>query len=206
MRLLRRGAEADIYGTRWMGLPAVLKARRPKRYRDPGLDARLRRRRTSMEARMMARAKSLGVPAPLIYHVDPDRSSITMQRLPGRPVHGLGGRRITAAAPSMGRLVGMLHRGGIVHGDPATSNFLMSGDGLALVDFGLSRPAERREDRAVDLRLIREALGSAHAGVADRAWAGFSAGYARAVGARERRLVEGIVRQIEARGRYAQVV
>jgi Mn2+-dependent serine/threonine protein kinase len=33
---MARGAEADLYEVDWFGMRAVVKHRKPKRYRDPG--------------------------------------------------------------------------------------------------------------------------------------------------------------------------
>ena len=53
MDLLAKGAEAEIYVVDWFGMRAVLKWRKPKRYRDPALDHQIRRRRTINEVRNM---------------------------------------------------------------------------------------------------------------------------------------------------------
>ena len=206
MELVGRGAEACIYRTRWLGSDAILKVRRPRGYADPALDSRLRRRRTAREAQMLCHAKAAGVPAPLVYFADPARSSITMQRIPGRLVRDLPGPEVARLSRAMGRLAGMMHRGGMVHGDLTTSNFVLSGGALFAIDFGLSHASARPEDHAVDLRLIREILNSAHAAVMARAWRGFSAGYRQAVGAAACSRIMGIVSEIEGRGRYATVV
>ncbi len=43
MKLLKKGAEADIYLTHWNGLPAILKIRKQKDYRTQFSDARIRK-------------------------------------------------------------------------------------------------------------------------------------------------------------------
>lgn len=207
VRLLKKGAEGDVYETVWGGRRAVLKVRRPKPYRNPVLDESIRKKRTVREAEMLVLAKSAGVTAPLVYFVDPPAASITMQYVAGRPAHGFAGKRLAALCRSMGRAAGRLHRAGIMHGDLTTSNFIaLRGGGVAVVDFGLSARTERDEDRAVDLRLFKEILGSAHVGDMGPAWRAFLAGYGPAVGAARRERIEGIVADIEARGRYATVV
>lgn len=210
MRLLKKGAEGDVYETAWDGRRAVLKVRRRKPYRNRLLDESIRKKRTLREAEMLVLAKAAGVPAPLVYFVDPPAASITMQYVPGRPAHGFSGRRLAALCRSMGRAAGRLHRAGIMHGDLTTSNFIALGGGrsgeVAVVDFGLSSRTTRDEDHAVDLRLFKEILGSAHVDDMAPAWRAFLAGYGPAVGAARRRRIEGVVADIEARGRYATVV
>lgn len=207
VRLLKKGAEGDVYETRWGGRRAVLKVRRPKPYRNPVLDESIRKKRTVREAEMLVLAKAAGVTAPLVYFVDRPAASITMQYVAGRPAHGFSGARLAGLCRQMGRAAGRLHRAGIMHGDLTTSNFIaLGGGGVAVVDFGLSARTARGEDHAVDLRLFKEILGSAHVGDMDPAWRAFLAGYGPAVGAARRERIEGIVADIEARGRYATVV
>ena len=53
----------------------------------------------------------------------------------------------------------------LVHGDLTTSNFIINDDKLVLIDFGLAYHSDRMEDKAVDIRLIKEIISSAHASV-----------------------------------------
>ena len=206
VKLVKRGAEADIYRTDWHGSRAILKIRKPKGYRNPELDSRIRRQRTAKESQMISQVKRFGVPSPLVYMVDPNRSSILMQEIPGRPVHDLPDPEIAGLSGELGRLVGTMHRNGVMHGDLTTSNFVLSGDAIYVIDFGLSQNTTKPEDHAVDLRLIKEILGSAHADILDPAWRGFLAGYRRTMGGARHARITGIVADIEARGRYATVV
>lgn len=206
MKLVRRGAEADIYRTEWNGSRAILKVRRPRRYRNAELDSRIRRHRTHRESQAISQAKALGVPAPLVYAVDRAASSILMQEIPGRPVHDLPDRRVAELCGQMGRIAGALHAGGMMHGDLTTSNFVLHAGRLYAIDFGLSQATVRPEDHAVDLRLIKEILNSAHARVMGRAWRNLLAGYGGVVGAARRARILRLVSDIEGRGRYAAVV
>ena len=208
MKLLKRGAEGDVYETVWDSRRAVLKVRRPKPYRDRRLDEAMRRKRTIREAEMLVLAKAAGVTAPLVYFVDVPAASITMQYVQGRPAHSFAGRRLVGLCRSMGGAAGRLHRAGIMHGDLTTSNFIALGGGgaVAAVDFGLASRTPRDEDHAVDLRLFKEILGSAHVDEMGPAWRAFLAGYGAAVGPARRERIVGIVADIEARGRYATVV
>ncbi|NNC24676.1 Kae1-associated serine/threonine protein kinase, partial [Salinisphaera sp. USBA-960] len=60
-----RGAEAIVEGEG----ATVTKTRRPKGYRHDALDARLRRERTTQEARLLSEARRVGVPTPVVYDV-----------------------------------------------------------------------------------------------------------------------------------------
>ena len=178
----KEGAEADIYQTVWRGAEAILKIRTSRKYRNPVLDLRIRRQRTVRESQMISHVKSLGVPSPLVYFVNHRQTSIVMQMIRGTPVHDLPESRIVDVSGGMGRLVGTLHRNGVMHGDLTTSNFILLGDALFIIDFGLSQSTIKPEDHAVDLRLIKEILNSAHAQIMEQAWKNFLAGYKSAVG------------------------
>lgn len=206
MRLLKRGAEADILLSSWHGHQAVCKTRKPKGYRHPDLDSRIRRHRTMRESEMLCIVKSLGIRAPLVYFVDVPHCEIIMQHVDGTPIHGLAEDEIVRLSRQMGHIVGRLHRGGIMHGDLTTSNFLLSGDSIYVIDFGLASRTSKPEDHAVDLRLIKEILNSAHAPVMEESWRLFLAGYLRMVGKSRHSRILNLVASIEARGRYATVV
>jgi len=204
--MYRRGAEADLHEARWDGRPALLKSRPPKKYRHPELDARLRRQRTVREAQALARARSLGVRTPLVYAVDPKRCQILMQRLPGATLAGSRGQELARGCRQAGAMAARLHSGGVAHGDMTTSNLLVSRGLLFVVDFGLASFTHRPEDHAVDMRLFKEVLGSAHAEDMERAWRAFVSGYRSRAGAGKTAEALRTVSDIEARGRYADVV
>jgi len=206
MKLIKRGAEGDVFSLDWNGRPSVLKTRKAKAYRHPELDRKIRRYRTIHESEIISHVKSFGVPAPLIYFVDTGKHEIVMQRIPGTPVHDLPPGKVISCSEPIGRIAGLLHKNGVMHGDLTTSNFILSKDGVRVVDFGLAVRTEKPEDHAVDLRLIKEILNSAHAGIMDEAWRGFLRGYRSAVGAAYSGKILRLVSVIESRGRYAAVV
>ena len=49
MKLLRKGAEGDLFFTTWNDQEAILKSRKKKDYRNSSLDYRLRKQRTIRE-------------------------------------------------------------------------------------------------------------------------------------------------------------
>lgn len=205
MRLIKKGAEGDLYETVWNGRRSVLKIRKRKDYRNAELDARIRSQRTVREAQIIRQAKSLGVATPLIFFVDTVRCSIMMQYVPGRPAHDISGARFVGLSRTFGSMVGTLHSNGIMHGDLTTSNFIVSRGRVFVIDFGLSVRTSKPEDHAVDLRLFKEILNSAHVDEMEQAWRGFLSGYRSVVGRRYGRILD-LVSVIESRGRYAAVV
>jgi TP53 regulating kinase-like protein len=206
MKLLKKGAEADIYLTRWDGLPAILKIRKAKNYRNSILDAKIRKQRTIRESQTISEVKSFGIPSPLVYFVNFKKSSILMQEIPGMPIHDLPDSKIIELSREMGRLVGTMHKNGVMHGDLTTSNFILSKNKVYVIDFGLSQKSFKPEDHAVDLRLIKEILNSAHAKIMESAWKNFLLGYKLVVGPAKYIEITQLVSVIESRGRYATVI
>ena len=206
MKLIKKGAEADIYVTKWDNSKAILKIRKTKNYRNPILDANLRKQRTIKESQILSKVKSYGIPAPLVYFVNVKKTSIIMQQIPGKPIHDLPDSKIISLSKRMGNLVGLMHKNGIMHGDLTTSNFILFKNKVYVIDFGLSQKTIKPEDQAVDLRLIKEILNSAHATIVYCAWKNFLAGYKSVVGTSKYLKIINLVSEIESRGRYATVV
>ena len=65
---------------------------------------------------------------------------------------------------------------------------------------------EKPDDHAVDLRLFKEILNSAHANVMEKSWKNFVSGYESSVGKKQCSKILELVAVIESRGRYATVV
>ena len=206
MKLVKKGAEADLYQLRWQDSNAILKIRKVKKYRNDSLDLKIRRQRTIKESQMLSLVKSFGIAAPLVYFVNLDKTSIVMQEIPGKPVHDLSESKIIKLSWDIGRLVGIMHKNGVMHGDLTTSNFILFQSTVYVIDFGLSQVSIKPEDHAVDLRLIKEILNSAHAKIMQSSWKNFLDGYKCIVGNAYHAKIIKLVSDIESRGRYAQVV
>ena len=201
--ILKRGAEAEIRTAEFLGRSAVAKVRLPKAYRLPALDDDLRKTRIRTEARLMAEARAAGVAVPVLYDIDLQGHTITMEFVEGPTLKDAleaGGPQAAVLAREMGHVAGRLHHAGIIHGDLTTSNMVVRDGGIVMLDFSLGGKARDPESRGVDLHLLREALTSAHA----RARAYYRevlAGYREVLGA-EADAVLAKVKEIESRGRY----
>ena len=206
MKLLKKGSEADLYQTKWQNSKAILKIRKIKNYRNSLLDLKIRKQRTIKECQMISFVKSFGIPTPLIYFVNLKTTSIMMQEISGTPVHDLPESKIVELSKDIGKLVGKLHKNGVMHGDLTTSNFILSKNTVFVIDFGLSQNTIKSEDHAVDLRLIKEILNSAHAKIMLSSWKNFLHGYKSIVGNAYYAKITKLVSDIESRGRYAEVV
>ena len=168
--LLHEGAEATVTAGSWLGVPAVLKVRRPRGYRHPDLDRRLTRQRLAAEARVLSRLQAIGFPSPEIMHLDQKDALILMSRVDGVPLHDLlkDGSAGRGVLEGLGALIRRLHESGISHGDLTTHNVMASGEGdLSLIDFGLSRQSPELEHLGLDLQVLNECLGASHSSIED---------------------------------------
>jgi len=206
MKLIKKGAEGDLYLTTWNKQKSILKIRKKKAYRNPSLDEKIRRQRTIREAQIILEAKSFGIDTPLIYLVDIKNYSIVMQYIEGALVRDLPDSKLVRCCNKIGYIVGTLHKNGIMHGDLTTSNFILSKNRLVTIDFGLANKTSKPEDHAIDLRLLKEILSSAHVHIMKKTWASFLSGYKTIVGPTKLSQVTNLVSVIESRGRYATVV
>ena len=204
--IIARGAESELRLGVFSGIKAVFKIRRRKIYMDPSLDEDLRRARTLKEAKIIGAARESGARVPLLLAVFPSLFTIVMEYIEGPKLRDVvstldsGECRLLEEA---GRILGILHEAGIVHGDPTTSNYIVSGRGVYMIDFGLSEFSTDIEDQAVDLHLFRRAVTSTHAPIADRAFECFVAGYRSVRGGRAERVLER-ADEIRLRGRYVE--
>ena len=129
-----------------------------------------------------------------------------MQYIEVKTVREIDDNNIVKVCGEIGKIVGTMHKNGIMHGDLTTSNFIINKKKLFLIDFGLASRTEKPDDHAVDLRLFKEILNSAHAKVMEKSWKNFQNGYSRAVGLKYSKKILNLVAVIESRGRYATVV
>lgn len=200
--ILKRGAEAVIRRSDWHGRDAVFKERVAKGYRNPELDAELRRARTKKEALLMAEARKLGVRIPKIYDIDMPAATLVMEYVPGELAKDVlqDSEARNGKARLIGETAGKLHSGDLVHGDLTTSNMIFADGGLAVIDFGLGEKTREAERKGVDLHLLKEAVDSAHSefpALFDHIKSGYLAAYPDG-GDTVLRVLE----DIESRGRY----
>ncbi|MGZ8890279.1 MAG: KEOPS complex kinase/ATPase Bud32 [Nitrososphaeraceae archaeon] len=200
-KIIKRGAEADVFLIPWYENMAISKLRNPKKYRNKILDNLIRGRRTIREANMLKDVKTIGIKTPFIYFLDPKRAEIIMEYIDGENVKDILSKEI---GYEMGKYVSVLHNKNIIHGDLTTSNFIKRKHDLYLIDFGLSFYSERIEDMATDIRIIKEILGSAHIHVFEETYHSFLEGYSACTNYNFSRILK-VVKDIEARGRYARV-
>jgi len=188
-----RGAEAVLSRISFLGQPAVEKLRVEKKYRNPALDAAIRGSRTKKEARLLSRAKEAGVLCPVVYQVGD--FFIRMKFLGGSMLyHELRTRKIAALEiADAAEILVKLHALDIVHGDYTPANLMRTGNGMAVIDFGLGSISNDCEDKATDIVMMKKALGAIGQKFVDA--------YAKAGG---KNGVVKMVSEIEKRARYME--
>ena len=230
-KLIKRGAEAELWKTNWLGLDALKKVRVPKKYRAVGLDNEIRVQRTRQEARALHAVKQWGIRVPFVLEVQPKQALLVMEWVEGPTLkEALQNRKVQRAqklkwCTELGKMAGILHSHGLVHGDLTTSNVLVeekakgknskaqrplarkskalkenASTGLALIDFGLTYYSNKLEDLAVDVIGLKKTYAATHFDF-PQGWKTVLQGYARAFkGARK---VFARMEKVEGRVRYA---
>lgn len=207
MKLLRKGAEANIYLANFMGRKVIVKKRIRKTYRIREIDKKLREYRTIHEAQLLHQAKKVGVPTPIIYFVDREKFELVMEYIEGLRLkdyletksHG----KALELCFRLGELIGKLHKNGIIHGDLTTSNIILTFDWkMFIVDFGLGFYSTTIETQGVDLYLLKQVFESFHYRIAKKCFSAVLEGYKKTVGEERFVEVEKKMGEISVRGRY----
>ncbi|AEH25515.1 Kae1-associated kinase Bud32 [Pyrococcus yayanosii] len=214
MRLIKQGAEAKIYVADFAELyfpfpgKVIVKHRIPKRYRIPEIDIKLRKERTVREAKILHKAKALGVNVPYVYEVDTKNMILVMEFIEGERLKELLERipmeERLELCREIGRQVGKLHEGGIVHGDLTTSNMILREGRVYLIDFGLADFDDTLEAQGVDLHLLKRAMESTHYTWFEKGFEAVLEGYAEVRGEEKAGEVKRKIKEIELRGRYRE--
>jgi TP53 regulating kinase-like protein len=207
MVLIKKGAEASLYLEEWHSRKVIMKRRLPKKYRIPELDLMIRSQRTIHEPHIIHNAKEAGVPTPTIFLVDLADANIVMEFVEGKQVKevldNMSKEERLSLCSLIGKLIGRLHKNGIIHGDLTTSNMILTPYGkVVFVDFGLSERSVELEPKGVDLHLMKRTLHSTHYKHAKESYKAVMEGYAESVGTEEAKKVTAKIREIEKRGRY----
>ncbi|MFH0949357.1 MAG: KEOPS complex kinase/ATPase Bud32, partial [Candidatus Aenigmatarchaeota archaeon] len=147
----------------------IIKERVAKHYRLKEIDERLRSSRTRAESRLLREARRAGVYVPQI--TDESKFSIKMELIDGMKVRDcINKKNFAEICEKIGESVALLHGFGIIHGDLTTSNMILKKNKLYLIDFGLGFHSQRIEDKAVDIKLLKDVLRSTHFDIYEDAW------------------------------------
>ncbi len=189
---IAKGAESNIVRGEYLGESAVLKDRIVKNYRIPEIDSKIRRARCKEEAKLLSDAKRAGVRTPVLYDVNLKDKSILMENIEGPMLKDVIDDDL---AFRLGGEISKLHSADIIHGDITTSNIMLQDENLVFIDFGLGRYSQLKEDKAVDLLVLKKSLQSIDYNLAVRYFDLVLEGYGD----------KGILKtisDIESRGRY----
>ncbi|BDC19180.1 Kae1-associated kinase Bud32 [Acidianus sp. HS-5] len=182
LKLIKRGAESQIYETYFLGIHAIVKNRISKAYRDPKLDREINSERTIMEAKLMYTALKSGINVPAILYIDKENFSIIMEFIEGNTVKEVLWKNLYDTR-KIGEMIGeialKLHKAQIAHGDLTTNNLILKGEDLFLIDFGLSKRTNDIEDFATDVHVFLRSLESAHPDKKDEVFEGFKYTYSK---------------------------
>ncbi len=196
-KLLRTGAEARIYSENGI----LSKERAKKEYRIDAIDDCLRKRRTKAEAKLLEKARALGVLVPKVIGVE--KYSIDMELVCGvRLKDKLDVGNAPGFAKKLGCMIAVLHKNDIIHGDITTSNVIVKEKELYLIDFGLGFFSRGVEDKAVDIHLLEEALLSTHSTLKDKFFTAFCESYKKEYSDSTAVFVR--LEEIRQRGRYVE--
>tara|TARA_B100000927_G_scaffold169358_1_gene136533 strand:+ start:1403 stop:2065 length:663 start_codon:yes stop_codon:yes gene_type:complete len=177
--IIHEGAEARVTSGLWLGIPAVLKARRKRGYRHPELDSRLTKSRITVEAKVLSRLQSNNFPSPRLLQLDLEAGWMVLSRLEGAPIYDtLVDKTANEQDLEMvGSIIRNLHELGFSHGDLTTHNIMIDKDRkISLLDFGLSRISAELEHFGQDLQVLNECLSASHSdyeGAIERVLSGY---------------------------------
>jgi Kae1-associated kinase Bud32 len=201
----RVGAEAKLDSDIWMGREVVSKQRVVKGYRHRTLDKSLQTFRIKNEVRLMLEARKAGIAVPIIYSIDLGENRIVMEEIKGVRVkdalEDLPMDKAEEVCRKIGEIAARMHMSDIVHGDLTTSNMLLEGDRIVVIDFSLGSRTSELEDKGVDMHLLEEAFHSAHykrSGLYDSVKDSYVRAYPGGAAVLNK------VKEIEKRGRYTR--
>jgi Kae1-associated kinase Bud32 len=197
MQELSRGAEAILY----INGDKVIKKRVSKGYRIKELDLEIRKLRTRSEGKILER---VNIDKPKVYSVNEREMEIEMDFVSGRVLrdvlNDLSEKERGKVCELIGENVGKMHEQDIIHGDLTTSNFIYDGIKVYIIDFGLSFFSKKEEDKAVDLKLLKQALDAKHYSCSEECFDDIIKSYKK--GNKSHEIVLKRLRKVEGRGRY----
>lgn len=159
MKLIQQGAEAKLFRNG----NTLIKERIKKSYRIEEIDRKIRKFRTKREAKLL---QSVKINVPKVLDVDEINMKITMEFLEGDLLKDILDsiplKQSLEICKKIGIEISNLHSQDIIHGDLTTSNMILKDNKIYFIDFGLGLFSDKIEDKAVDLRLFKQALESKH--------------------------------------------
>ncbi|MBI2498956.1 Kae1-associated serine/threonine protein kinase [Candidatus Woesearchaeota archaeon] len=223
MELVQIGAEAVLTKED----NKLIKYRVSKGYRLKEIDEKLRKFRTRRESKILEKLSFV----PKVFSSDDKDMKIIMEFINGNLVKNvldeLTEKERREICEKIGEQIGEMHDLGIIHGDLTTSNMIIRQPSLeqpfkkafakkvggetdikekeiVFIDFGLGFFSKKIEDKATDLRLLRQALESKHYTVFEKSYKAVLNGYKKSENSKE--VLKWLEEKVEKRGRYKRKV
>ncbi|MBI5002807.1 Kae1-associated serine/threonine protein kinase [Candidatus Woesearchaeota archaeon] len=125
---------------------------------------------------MLDKLKELGFTPKVLF--SDEEEIIEIEYLHGKKLaDSLEQTDCVAIGKEIGKKIRQIHDAGIIHGDLTTSNMILVSNIVYFIDFGLSFFSQKREDKAVDLHVLEEALESKHHTVSRKVFAAVKEAY-----------------------------
>src|SRR3989338_2254257 len=195
MKILKQGAEGIIY----LENGNLVKERIRKSYRLEEIDSKIRKFRTKREAKILEKTEN----SPKVLKIDENNSRIIMEYIKGDllkdRLDDYNKEKMLKVCKEIGEEVAGLHDKNIIHGDLTTSNMILKDDKVYFIDFGLGFFSAKEEDKAVDIRLFKQALESKQYKHFDICFNAFLQGYKKSENSKQ---VLARLDKVELRGRY----
>ncbi|MGB9703354.1 MAG: KEOPS complex kinase/ATPase Bud32 [Candidatus Micrarchaeia archaeon] len=190
VRQIGFGAEAVVYSFNAFGRKLVIKYRKRKDYREKTLDDNLRKKRTNLEASILKKLEGI-VDVPKVFIQT--QHSIIMSFEKGKSLLEIKGKERRVYLKKAGEALAKIHKLGIVHGDFTPANILVEKRKVKVIDFGLAQFSNSIEEKAMDLLLMKRAIGK-------KEFNYFLKGYNTS----EKEEIIKKMREIESRARYVE--
>ncbi|WP_338600897.1 Kae1-associated kinase Bud32 [Sulfolobus tengchongensis] len=209
LKLIKRGAESNIYEGYFLGIHAIFKQRIKKSYRHSELDRKINYERTILEAKIIYTALKNGINVPAVLFIDPDNYLLVLEYIEGNIVKDVlststNSSLIKDIGRRIGELTGKLHNIGVAHGDLTTNNLILnSSNDIFIIDFGLSKRTHDKEDLATDVHVFLRSLESVHSDFKEIIYDSFIEGYREIMKDKTDEILE-LVKDIRMRGRYVE--
>ena len=195
MEIIQRGAEAILIKEK----NRLIKRRIEKGYRIREIDEKIRKFRTRREAKLLKQVEF----APNVIDSDDKKMEIAMDFIEGELVRdildNLNEKDRKKLCLEIGEKIGKMHDLDVIHGDLTTSNMICS-EKIFFIDFGLGFVSKRIEDKATDLRLLRQVLESKHFKNFEKNYEWILSGYKKSKNSNE--VLDWLKNKVEKRGRY----
>ena len=153
-KIVGKGAEATLFLAEFKGRKALVKKRLKKAYRHPLLDEKLRKSRTRREERVLQRLNEKGLSAPTFFEAKGTELIFSFEQ-------GKLAKNSTLTPTTLKQIgiqLALMHQAGVAHGDFTTSNILVQGKNVKIIDFGLSVFSHYIEEFATDLVLFEKTV------------------------------------------------